>query len=64
MSDPLEEVRSAASRLRELAEQLRDPAVGDERAAELAREAADLVGRAGNEIDRALRADADDDGEP
>jgi hypothetical protein len=51
-------LHSMAERLRGLAEQLRDPDLPDDRAAEIAREAADLVGRAGNEIDRAL---ADDD---
>jgi hypothetical protein len=60
MSDQ-EELAALAERLRGLAEELRDPEIADERAAELAREAADVVGRAGNEIDRAL-ADADDPG--
>jgi hypothetical protein len=50
-----ESVQGLAERLRELAEQLRDPELADERAAELAREAAELVSRAGNEIDRTLR---------
>ena len=62
MSEPLEEIRAASERLRELAERLRDPEVDDEQAAELAREAAELVSRTGNEIDRALR-DAGGDGE-
>ena len=48
-------VRGLADRLRELSEQLRDPELPDERAAELAREAAELVSRASNEIDRTLR---------
>jgi methyl-accepting chemotaxis protein len=48
-------VRGLAQRLRHLAEQLRDPELADERAAELAREAAELVSQAGNEIDRTLR---------
>jgi hypothetical protein len=60
MTDPLEELRGAAGRLRELAERLRDPQVGDEQAAELAREAAEVVSRAGNEIDRALSEAGDD----
>ena len=60
MAEPLEEIRGAASRLRELAEQLRGEDVGDEQAAELAREAAEVVSRAGNEIDRALRESAED----
>ena len=55
MSDALDEIRAAAARLGELAERLRDPELRDEQAAELAREAAELVGRAGNEVDRALR---------
>jgi hypothetical protein len=55
MSEPLDEIRDAAQRLREIADQLRDPAIGDEQAAELAREAAELVSRTGNEIDLALR---------
>ena len=48
-------VRGLADRLRELSEQLRDPELADERAAELAREAAELVSRASKEIDRTLR---------
>jgi hypothetical protein len=58
MTDPLDELRGAAERLRELAERLRDPDVADEQAAELAREAAAVVSEAGNEIDRALREDS------
>ncbi len=49
-----------AEELRVIAEKLRDPEIGDELAATLAREAAELVSRAGNEIDRAAReAEAD-----
>jgi hypothetical protein len=59
VTDALDEIRGAAEQLRELAERLRDPEIGDERAAELAREAAEVVSRAGNQIDRALREDAD-----
>ena len=44
-------------RLNEIAEELRAEGVTDERAEELAREAAELVGQAGNEIERALRAE-------
>lgn len=55
MSDAIEEIRAAAERLRELAQRMRDPEVGDEQASELAREAAELVSRTSNEIDRALR---------
>jgi hypothetical protein len=46
-------------RLNEIADELRAEGVTDERAEELAREAAELVGQAGNEIERALRAAAD-----
>ena len=60
MSDALDEIRAAAARLGELADRLRDPELRDEQAAELAREAAELVGRAGNEVDRALREAAGD----
>ncbi len=42
-------------RLREIAARLRDPELGSEDAEALAREAADLVGRASAEIDSALR---------
>ena len=55
-----EDVRALAEQLSEIAEKLRDPEIGDEQAAALAREAAELVSQAGNEIDRALReAEAD-----
>jgi hypothetical protein len=60
VTDPLEELRGAAGKLRELADRLRDPEVGDEQAAELAREAAEVVSRAGNDIDRALSETGDD----
>jgi hypothetical protein len=53
--DPTAEARAMAERLRELAGELRDPGLADQRAAELAREAAEVVSRAGNEIERALR---------
>ena len=55
MSDAVDEIRAAAARLDELADRLGDPELPDAEAAELAREAAELVGRAGNEVDRALR---------
>ena len=60
--DPAAEVREIAGRLRELADGLRGPDLDDERAEALAREAAELVSRAGNELDRALR-EADAPGE-
>ncbi len=64
MSDALSEIRAAADRLRELGAELRAEDLGDERAAALAREAAEVVSQAGNEIDRALRqADAGDEAE-
>jgi len=44
-----------AERLREIADRLRDPELGDDDAEALAREAADLVGRASSEIETALR---------
>lgn len=49
-------------RLNEIADELRAEGVTDERAEELAREAAELVGQAGNEIERALRAEPGGDG--
>ena len=58
MSDAVDEIRAAAARLDELADRLGDPELPDAEAAELAREAAELVGRAGNEVDRALRESA------
>jgi hypothetical protein len=62
VSDHAARVRELAAKLGELSTQLRDPEVGDERAAELAREAAELVSEAGNEIDRALREAESSDG--
>jgi len=62
VSDASERVRALAAQLSEISKELGDPEVGDERAAELAREAAELVSQAGNEIDRALRETEDDDG--
>ena len=50
------------TRLNEIADELRAEGVSDERAEELAREAAELVGQAGNEIERALRAEPGGDG--
>jgi hypothetical protein len=45
-----------AQRLREIADRLRSSDVGEEEAEALAREAADLVGRASAEIEADLRA--------
>ena len=53
--DASAEVRRIATRLGELAARLRDPELADESAEALAREAAELVSRAGTELDRALR---------
>jgi hypothetical protein len=53
-----EELGRLAERLRELAEQLRDPSLADERVDELAREAADLAAQAGTEAEAALRDSA------
>jgi hypothetical protein len=50
------------ARLNEIADELRAEGITDERAEELAREAAELVGQAGNEIERALRAEPGDEG--
>ena len=50
-----EEIDWISARLREIAQRLRSDDVPGESADELAREAADLVTRAGNELDRALR---------
>jgi hypothetical protein len=44
-----------AERLREIAARLRDPQLPEEEAEGLAREAAELVSRAGAEIETALR---------
>jgi hypothetical protein len=60
--DAAAEVRNIAGQLSEIAEKLRDPEIGDEQAAALAREAAELVSRAGNEIDRATRESEADAG--
>jgi hypothetical protein len=55
-------VRELAAKLSDLAERLADPEVGDPEAAELAREAAELVSQAGNEVERALADQASDEG--
>jgi hypothetical protein len=53
-----EELGRLAERLRELAEQLHDPSLDDERVEALAREAADLAAQAGTEAEAALRDSA------
>ena len=60
-SEAVGRVRELAARLGELSERLRDPEVGDSEEAALAREAAELVSQAGNEVERAL-ADQDQAG--
>jgi hypothetical protein len=50
-----------AERLREIADRLRSPEVGEEEAEALAREAADLVGRASAEIESDLRSTRTDE---
>ncbi len=56
MSDPAGEIPAIAERLRAIAARLRSDDVDDEEAEQLAREAADLVSRAGNELDRASQS--------
>ena len=51
-----------ADRLREIAARLRDPELSEEQAEGLAREAADLVSKAGAEIESALREIASREG--
>jgi hypothetical protein len=58
--DRAAEVEAITARLREIAARLRDPELPEAEGGELAREAADLVSRAGNEIDRALRGPAEE----
>jgi hypothetical protein len=53
-----EEIRGISDRLREISERLRSDARPDAESDALAREAADLVAKAGTEIDRAV-ADLD-----
>lgn len=55
-----EELERIATRLRELADRLRDPELEDERTEELAREAAELASRAGTEAEAAIRKAAGD----
>jgi hypothetical protein len=51
-----------AQRLREIAARLRDPDLPEEQAEALAREAAELVSKAGSEIENALREIAAQEG--
>jgi len=48
------------ARLNEIAEELQAEGITDERAEELAREAAELVGDAGNRLERTLRESPDE----
>jgi hypothetical protein len=53
-----EAIEAITARLREVAEEL-EAEPGEERAAELVREAAELAARSGEEVDAALRAAAE-----
>jgi hypothetical protein len=50
-----QELERMATRLREIAQQLGDPSLVDDRLEELAREAAELAAQAGSEAEAALR---------
>lgn len=52
---PLQEVRAAAQRLKELSERLADPDLPDAEADSLAREASELAARGGVLLDERLR---------
>jgi hypothetical protein len=52
-----------AERLREIADRLRSPELGEEEAESLAREAADLVGKASAEIEADLRSARAEEGQ-
>lgn len=54
----MSDIPALAARLNELAQELRADDITDERAEELAREAANVVSEAGNAIERALRESA------
>jgi len=56
----LTSLRETTERLNEIATELSGEGITDQRAEELAREAADLVGEAANDLDRALRDSASD----
>jgi hypothetical protein len=56
------DIDAIAARLREIASRLRSPELPEGEAEAIAREAADLVGRAGNEIDRALKPRSEEPG--
>ena len=56
----MSDLRETTARLNEIATELSADDLTDERAEELAREAADLVGNAANDLDRALRKSVSD----
>ena len=56
----MSDLTQTTARLNEIAAKLGDEELGDEQAEALAREAADLVGEAANELDRALREQTTD----
>ena len=56
----MSDLRETTARLNKIATELSADDLTDERAEELAREAADLVGNAANDLDRALRESASD----
>ncbi len=56
----MRDLHETTARLSEIASELGDAELSDERAEALAREAADLVGEASNELERALREAASD----
>ena len=60
--DAAARVRELAAKLDDLSKRLGNPEVGDSDAADLAREAAEPGGQAGNEIERALADQGADEG--
>ena len=58
----MSDLRQTTERLNEIATELGDDELTDERAEELAREAAELVGAASNDLDRALRESSSNQG--
>ena len=57
----MSDLSETTARLNAIATELGDENLSDERAEALAREAADLVGEAANQLDRALRESSDED---
>lgn len=56
----MSDLRETTERLNQIASELSGPDLTDERAEQLAREAAELVGQASNDLERALRESAPD----